>query len=360
MYNIIEEYQMMELIRTYLNGYDIRPLFLGGMVGTCVFDHVIEAALEVTSFGKIEIIEGIQDIIGLHKKIPLNNHHFYAEMFENAMIDVPKNTDTLEGFLRTDTCIEPLSIIKKDRINYPEIIIINDAHLIPDYFLLQFLKIPRKVILIVDPFDVNGEQFIQVPTIVDTLRKQSPLVAKTRMIYGVDTRAIDKSIKGTLDKIKMSKRAFGKIDDNQYVSNDPDVLAFGELKQKSSDIKRKQKFIVLDKHVIRSMAFPYEHKPSHDPVVVEGSLISIYSINKSSMYNSLKIHSSFMHLFGLISYDVNDRKANIHVKNANIINIDDAHKHRFRRIIFIKGNTTITQRQCYALLKSSNHISMVE
>jgi hypothetical protein len=119
---------------------------------------------------------------------------------------------------------------------------VNHAELIPRDYLNALRKtFAGRILFIVDPLDANGIYYNGIPTIVDSLTKQSPLIALARSLYNIDTRAVDRKVKGSFKEIKVSKRSVGKIDINQYITNDDLILslfAISSFARISEEIRR--------------------------------------------------------------------------------------------------------------------------
>lgn len=356
---VLAESDMMELVRDYLWSDSIRPLTVGGIVGTQIFQHVIDAVMEYTTYDKIRIIEGIQDIIGLHKEIPLNNHNFYAELFVNDLITVPRDTSTIEGFLKKDDGIRYKPILKT--IFKADVIIINDTQMIPSWYLNPILENSHtKIICIVDPLDMYSESYFDVPTIIDTLHKLPALMIQARSLYGIESRAIEKKVFSVLDKQKISKRSIGRLDDAQYVTND--IKLFDEVQQKQIDqkFKKNQKLMVLaDTHVIRSIIVN-ETPVQHEPALTRFSMVQIDQASDSMLYYRMRVYSSRSYIYGRPTYNAESNEGNMHVIPANILTPMLAGYHRYKHIIYVPSSKALTKRQAYTMLKSTNRLTIAE
>lgn len=348
---------MMDIVTEYLSGSSHQPLYIGAMAGTQVFQHILNIAEHYTNFASMLIVEGIQDIIGLRRESPFTNHIFYAEMFHNKMIELRKDLSTLEGFFN-----------EKPRFSYtPElntdiradIIIINDAHMIPKIYLDQILQYCNtKLILIVDPYDINGELYRDVNTVTETLTASSNLIAKARSLYDIETYAVDKRVISVLDTAKMMKRSIGKIDDNQYVTNNDELLQEINYRQSLGPFKRRQKILVTDNHIITSPTITDD--TPRECILVKHSIAYIMGAVKDLPYIKLRPHSYKTCLFGRPTYDQSDDEKTIHCKPANILSIYEASYHRFQRIVCVVNEKSLTVRQMYSLLKNTNHLTLIK
>jgi hypothetical protein len=203
-----------------------------------------------------------------------------------------------------------------------------------------------KVLLIVDPLDLFGEQYFgQIPTLYDSLTKQSTIHAFARSIYGIDSRAIDRKIKCDFKSVKIQRRSIGKIDGNQYVTNSESILQTIRDKQLQSPFRRNQKMITAHSHVIFIM--DQDGKPC---AIGPHTMFSISTVSRPLM--KLRIHSSASNIYAGISY-LNEKRG-LHVKPANIISLDEAAHHRFQSVVLILGEEPMNTRMWYSLLRNVN------
>jgi hypothetical protein len=326
-------------------------LTVGGIAGTKIFKIAIDACMKYHPFEKILVVDGCQDYIGLLRK-PVPNYIHYMDLFRSVRIPAieeqlrPMHTFPME--LKSGYQMELADMLMRGY----DALIINNAHLIPSTCRTALAKyFPGYVLEIIDPLDFNGTDFHEVPTLHDTLAKQSPLIAMARSMYGVDTRAIDRKVRGDFKKVKMTKRGIGKIDANQYVTNSYDVLNQIQSKQLSSQFRRNQKFVVASEE-LRMM-----NDQDNLPVVVgPGTMLSITTASKPLM--KLRIHSSTRQVYSTLSYTYTEKA--LYVKPANIIMADDACHHRFNSIVIVLGEEPMTNRLWYSLLKIANTITIVD
>lgn len=354
---IIEEHEMIDLITQYLYSDSIKPLVVGGMIGTRVFDYVMEMASEYTEYSNIRIIEGIQDYIGMHDQIPFNNHNFYAEIFDNETREMPRIT--IQQAVDADHNFHEFPVIKKRCLT--DLVIINDGHMIPKRYMDQIIEnVHTKMIIVVDPFDINGQYFSQVPTVVKTLHKLSNLMEKARAVYNVSTDIVDKKVYSIFDKSKLRSRSYGKIDDSQYVTNDETIISNVRTKQIPFGFRKNQRLIVQDEHIIRSL-IRNPDSVSHEYAITKNSIIQVMQGGSLQSFKHLRIYYSKEVIVGRPTFEpVGSKKGNIHVKPANILNVSDAMNHRFKHLIYIPGNSSISKREFYSMLKSTNHLTIIE
>lgn len=354
----LREHEMIDMVTDYLAGPSNEPLYIGAMIGTQVFKHVLDISLNYTDFGHMLIMEGIQDFIGMRKESQYSNHIFYAERFHNELIELSKDRSTIQKFFKDKDNIKNIPVLDNDI--HADILIINDAHMIPRLYLDQILsRAHTKIILIVDPFDINGEPYSNVYTVTETLTASSNLIAKARQLYDVETYAIDKKVYSVLDTDKLSKRSIGKIDDNQYVTNDESLQYEINLRQVSSGFKKKQKILIMDDHIISSPSVSDE-PVNHECILTKHSLAYIMGVDKNSPYVRLRPHSYKQSLFGRPTYDLSNDDKTIHCTPANLLSINESAYHRFQHIICVVGENPLTIRQMYSLLKDTNHLTIVK
>ena len=357
--NVITESNMIDLLNDYFDSECIKPIVVGGIVGTNIFQFALDAATSYTEFERILIVEGIQDVIGLHADIMYGNHKFYGELFDNRLINVPRDKSSLENFFSVADPIRHVPVLKPNiRAN---VMIINDAHMIPKEYLDQILTGCRiKVVCIVDPFDINGEGYSNVPTVVDTLHKLPNLMIRARGVYGVESRALDKSTSSILDKVHLTQRSIGKQDENQYISTDEKLIKLVQNRQRENPFKKHQKLIVRDKHIIHS-AIKDESLIKHDFPLTERSMLTITQAGNNMLYLKMRVFSSKAYVYAKPTYSMTGNSGNIHVDPANILSLEDACHHRYKHAVYTPGSiSALDKRECYALLKCTNHLTIVE
>lgn len=351
--NVIEEYQMIDLINTYLNTPTFKPCMLGGVVGTTLFEHVFNACMEQFQYNRICIIEGIQDYIGMKKQNPnYHNHFFYAEGFLNDFIINNEYPFALESYMYNHRVSYKVPIINLKYVNDYDIFIINDAHLIPDEYLQQLLNMRKKMFVLVDPFDINGERYYHVPTIIDTMKRLPALLVRARALYNIDTRAYDKSTQMTFTRGKVSKRSIGKLGDTMYSSNDDDIIKYAHNKQLVAPSKKNHRMMVIDTYTSR----PMELNPNPRSVVTKYSLLQVVNQHKTRNLYNFRIHSSNSNIVTTMSYDKTTPKTEIHVIPANILLPEHIAHHRFKNVVYVHGNSKPNIREMYTLMKCTRNL----
>lgn len=349
----LEISQMIDLIESHFGSAwgEEKVLTVGGIVGTNIFKHAIHACLKYHAFHKILVVDGCQDYIGLMRK-PLKNYIYYLNLFES--IEIPSPEKLLHPFYKF--LIEPqpgFEIVISAEKMYPyEAMVINNAHLIPKPYLSAMQKFFHgKIVCVVDPLDICGDSYIEVPTLYDSLTKQTPLHAMARSMYNIDTRAIDRKIKSDFKKVKVQKRSIGKIDLTQYVTNSNRIIEEVAMRQMQNAFRRNQKFIVGNPDIQY-----YRDQNEQTIAVGAGTMLSITNVTKPLM--KLRIHSSVSNIYANISYI--RANAGLLVKPGNIISIEDACKHRFQSSCVVLGEEPMTKRLWYSIMKNSNTITITD
>ena len=352
MNNILEISQMIDLLEDHFSPSwgSNQCHVVGGILGTAIFKHAIHACMKYYNFKRILIVDGCQDYIGLLRK-PLYNYVFYMDLFQSYVVpSIEKRMHPFHHFL--DCMDDGIGYtIDEGFVNQFDAMIVQNAHYIPSEYMDAIQKyFYGKILCIVDPLDLYGEIY-DVPTLYDSLSKQTSMVALARSMFGIDTRSIDRKIKCDFKKVKMYKRSVGKIDVNQYVSNSDNVVSQIRDKQSQSQFRRNQKFIIKANGIMK-------FKDQNDNPVTIGNnvMCSITTVSKPLM--KLRIHSSARQIFCNLTYR-KDAKG-IYVQPANIISLKEACLHRFNSVVYVLGEAPMTNRQWYSLMKIANHISVTD
>ena len=349
---ILEISQMIDLIEDHFSPTwgNQKTMIVGGIVGTAIFKHAIHACMKYYDFNAILTVDGCRDYIGLLRK-PMHNYIYYMDLFRTKTI--PPIETIGNPFKRHVIEFEEgyVPMIEESYMNKYKAMIIHNAHLIPENMLDAIQKyFSGKILCIVDPLDLYGAEF-DVPTLYDSLSKQTSMVALARSMYDIDTRAIDRKIKCEFKRIKMQKRGIGKIDSNQYITNAPNVLSQIREKQYASQFRRNQKIIV------KSKSFTMLNDQNGAPITIgPGMMCSISTVSKPLM--KLRIHLSTKEFYANLSYHPN--RNSLYVQPANIISLEDATLHRFQSIVIVLGEEPMTNRCWYSLMKIANTISVVD
>lgn len=348
--DIISVNEMIDILEDSMNDDSMNGIALGEMCGCNIFKHVADYLINSESgipFNQVLIVEGCQDYIGLIKK-RLDNHIFYAELFVEDVVDGLTPYDPFKPKILNPSPEYRIRIDSNRLVDY-KVIIVRDAHLIPYYYMIALLKsFNGKVISLVDPFDINGENFINAPTIVDTMNKVSPLQSMARSIYNVDSYT-DRKVPGTVTNKHFSKRQIGKIDDKQYITNKLYLCDEIQFKQTITNMRKHQKVLVTSDR----LHYCQDIKTGQLYPIVKNSLCEIVSPRLPLM--RIKIYASKNIVAGDISYFEHCSPECIRVKPANILTVDESCHHRYDTSVLLCDDN-ITPRQRYSILKNSNNV----
>lgn len=346
--------ELIDRVETFVEGgwQTGSNITFGCMAGTSAFKTILNAIIKTIDFGKILIVDGCRDYVGLLRK-PIPNYIFYQDMFRHdALPDLIETMDPMRVRFIYPKQGYQLRVEQRYMVGY-KAMLVHNAHLIPYEYIEQLKKyFCGKLILLVDPFEMNTELLGHVPTVTDCLTKQSKNTAFARSLYNVETRATDRKVKCSFEKIKMSRRSIGKIDDKQYITNSNAVLdVIREKQYKSSNYRKNMRFITMQPNIT------FVQDDNHDIITIGHlTMFSIMSVTKPLM--KLRIHSAKNQFWSSITYD--QTGTGIFVQPANIITLEQAQHHRFNNAVMVLGEEPMTTRQWYTLLKIANHISIVD
>lgn len=329
---------------------------VGGMTGSFVFKHALDAATYSYSFSDILVIEGCQDYIGI-SRADIANFIYYADIF----VESYKNGLTEHNPFKPNIMNPQYQSVKEINVallNEYKVIIVNDAQLIPNVYLNAIANnFCGKLCIVADPFDIGGEMFTGYPTIVDSLYKLSPLTAMARSMYGVNTRSIEKSLSGTVKEAKINKRSIGKMDDKQYISNIPEVINTVREKQLNASFRNNYKVLVVSDKI--HVCFDKESR-SHN--ITKNSILVISNATakpfmRFRIYNYLKTVSGVTISYDSYNESIIQNDTGIKVVPANIISIEDSVYHKYKNAVLIEGEP-INNRQRYSILKNCQSLTV--
>lgn len=354
--NIIEIPEMIENLQDFACNDNEQLFYCGGIVGTDIFSYVAKAAtLSLGQNKQIMFIDGCQDIVCLHRKVPIN-YVYYRDLF----IDVITLSSTNTFSPNYDpVCQYVTKIIDKNAFFGVDAIVINNAHLIEYEYLHEILKqVSCKVFIIADPFDVGGTPFTIYPTLIDSLSKQSWMTAYARNLYGIDSRAIDKRVKCGITKIKLARRSYGRMDSTQHITNNPTILKEVNDKQRETPFKKNQKFIITDRR--SSVSYNGTGSQEGETGFHPGSIIILD--NKTGEIPSFRLYNSQLYRQFSITYEqTSEVYAKINVDPANMLSVEDAVFHRFRDTTFVLDpNEPLDIRYRYSLIKNTFFLRLIE
>lgn len=353
--NIIEIEQMIDRLNLFFRKQSSRLKIVGGITGTSIFRYTMECACEVYDFNKILIIDGCRDLTYLSKK-PIENYWYFADLFIDMMADSIVPYDPLKPqILNPPFTTYPL-LVEQYLMPY-DLMVINNAQLIPPHFLRALTNsfCGRQTVLIVDPYDINGDLF-EGDCITDSLEKLSKMQAYARFICGVDTRAIDKKAHGNLTQVnRVTRRTIGRDNGKFYFTNDPEFARLTWDVQCDLPFRRNQKIMIDTEKLniqIGKGARPYAiTKPTI--CILEAGTLSNDDVE-------CKIYLSKQKFTRKLSYTELSRRSDIiKVKPANIMTLEDAIHHRYRNGVLVCSPTIqMTPRERYAIVKCCNSITV--
>lgn len=351
--NILQLNELIDALDDFVEEPIQRRFYIGGMVGSQPFKMTIESILRRTDFQNICVIEGCQDYIGMTKASPCNNHFYYSDLIiETKIPGKGFGSGYEDGFLVWN----PMQIEYKYHIDFSDIgkfdyIIINDAQLIPPDILSVFQKsYPGKMVVIFDPYEAGAEHFIGFPSIIDSLTKQSAIVALARSIYNVSTRSIDKSVRCSVKGNKIQRRSIGKNDGNQYVTNDKWLADELWEKQRNMPFRKGQRLWVTDNRIKRLIDLDGRHY-----TITKNTLLVVDTVHINSRSLSLKVWGTKFVFESEVSYFDQPKLGVIKVRPANVIMTDEVRYHKYPNIVLL-ANTELNPREKYVLLKNTHNL----
>ena len=342
---------------------DIKETLVGGIAGTEINKYAIDAAMKHHAFNKVLVIEGCQDYIGLMPK-PLANVKHWSDLFVEQVVDPLVPFDPWKARVEQPQS-RPLYINRLDTnlLSQYEMIVVYDSHLLP-YDIRESISqsFSGQIIWVYDP----GEPHIymghimpsNIPVVVDTLRKLSPILAMARDALGFDTRAVESKIKGSVVETgRINKRSIGKIDDKQYVTNDWGLHDEIVHKQYESPFRKNQKVIVCET-VVDMMNENGVRKAS----LGRNSMLVIDNANANPLMK-LRLYNSKTTYYADLAYNYGEaiplkRRNQISVAPANILIIDDVQYHRYNHTVLILEHP-LSKRDRYSVLKNSNNLTVI-
>lgn len=353
MRNILAINEMIDLLEDFVEEPMDRNIIVGGMAGTQIFKHVLDVVLSKNGFEQICVLEGCQDFIGMTTHSPCNNHFYYADIL-GEIIDVKGSfVNAFEaGFpIWNEKKLEFSHPVNMGMINGFNYLIINDIHLIPIEIVNALIQnFSGKIIGICDPYDMYGDKFIGCPTVIDSLSSVSSIVALARATYNVDSRGIDKKVKCSVTEAKIHKNSIGRIDDRQYITDDPYLADAVWNRQMTSSFRKRQKLYVTSKRLNR---FRDDNNYYHS--ITEKAICTIDGTYLTSDKIRLRLYSSKFTFDANVSYAMDPPLDTIAVRPANILMLDEMPYHKYQTSVLILSDQ-ITPRERYSILKNSNNV----
>jgi len=358
-------YEINEMI-DYLDQFfdsSSHETIVGGIAGTQIEKYTLDSAIKTTPFSKILVLNGCQDYIGLMKE-PLNNVLFYADIMIEEIVDGFKPIDPWSPRICNP---EPESMYRVNTklLAQYDVIVIFNSHLIPSGFNEHLShQFSGKIIHVVDPLErAYLSSFVDMPVLVDHLEKVSPMIALARSVYGFQSRAVDRKVRGTITEIsKINRRSVGKIDDNQYVTNDWVLYEDVIKKQKDAPFRKNQKVLISPGSIAEGMVSVGAINDDRRHALTSRSLLVITNPSSNPLmqlriYNSKTVCGVDVEYDNDIPYSLTKR-GTIRVEPANIITPYSVKYHRFNKLILILDKP-LTAGDKYSIIKNSNNITLV-
>lgn len=360
---IVEINEMIDFIDDFFSS-DRHETVVGGIAGTQIEKFVIEGATKNTDFGKVLFVQGCQDYMFLMKK-PIPNMVYWGDLFIDMMVDplIPRNPWIPEIYNPKPEYIK--SVIVEKIAAYDVIVVLNATLIDRRYIKSISEKFAGKIIYIIDPAETGTYDnsmchmcnMATIPVVVDTLEKVSPMIALARSVLGFESRAIDKSVPGTLNEInKINRRSIGKIDDKQYIT--ADWALYDEIikKQHDSPFRKNQK-VLVDENIIHTQnsSNPFKTSLTHNSMLVIQNPTST-PLMKCRLYNSnVEYNVDVDYNFGVLK-----RRGVLTVKPANIIMMHDVGYHRYNHsVVLLTNDIDLRKKEKYSVLKNSNNVTIV-
>lgn len=348
---------MIYLLEDWIQNEWSKEIDIGGCVGSGVFKLCMETASGFYKFNDIIVVEGCQDFIEMQPEF-IPNHIFYAEGVATGWsVALHEDERKLPKFMRSDPSIETYA----RNMNEYQLMIINDAHLIPDkYMNIICTSFAGKIIRIVDPYDYHAEHYSHAHTVVDSLHKLSSLQAYARKLFNIETRAIDKNVICRVRDVgRIPIRSVGKQDKNQYVTSYKPLIDM--VRNRRNDSLHKNQTVICRNDFINT----YEDDvgthifTNHSIGTLQTNRQLINGLYKIRMHNSKHcIHCD------LTMDNTNIQHYETFVEPANIISIDDMHYHKFNSIVLVLPDDAcadyngLMPRELYSVLRCTNDLSI--
>lgn len=356
--NVIELNELIDLLHRFFDHGSYETLMIGGIVGSHPLSHVLDVATDLVDFENILIVEGCEDFCYIPKK-PIPNYIPYQQLFIDMFVPNVKPYNPFEPKL-WDQNQPHIKAVDQEHIRRFQLVVINNAHLIEPELLRMIVDVCKwKCVLIGDPFDVGGEPYMDAPTIVNCLEKQSPIIGMARKLWGVPTYAIDKKAPGNVTSGKVTRRGIGRLDGRTYISNHLELVQTIQDQQRKQTFRKGQRVFVTDER-IHNVMDEQDHQLQH---ITKNALLIMGRTNStSSLPQQFQIHHSKRSVRCDIIYDHIEKYPNewdyrIKVKPANVLSVADARYHRyFNTVLVCIGD--ISKRELYSVMKNSVNLAI--
>lgn len=362
--NIYEPDVIMDMLVDFFHSVDVKVIEVGGICGSPLLRTVLDTSTVYCRFEDILIVDGCPDIIYM-KKAEQNvaNHIYYKNLFTYKPIAGDEVFPFDPYCLKRRPKTEEYHIVMNNKfIDKYSLLIINNAHLIDKLYLDAFIDYFRgKVILCVDPFDMFGETWINVPTITRSFRKVPNIIGMAREIWDIETDMINKAAKGGVYYGKIRRNSIGSNTKYMYVCDNEEVINQARKKQSVYNIRKDQRWLITDSRI---MMYQDSDKFTHH--LSNGDLIVAGTQNVHNARQSFRIFKSSKWIW----MNVREDDTNKHTYHDFVCGVPDFHKtkvvpgniidtktmalHRFGSLIYIDtDDSTLTRRKMYSLMKNS-------
>jgi hypothetical protein len=256
-------------------------------------------------------------------------------------------------------------------INRFNLVIVCDAHLIPQTYLAELMKyVSSKLIILVDPFTIFGKAFVDVPTVVNSTCECDELTALARDVYNVETPFI-KSGQKMLNVLDIAPpKTTNRFIGNQYVTNDPPYYELMLDKLNGVGIKKDFKYIVPNNQLMF-----YDLEKTDDSINQES-----ISVNQNSLINIVKMDGSLgttLFTCNLNKYKRTFRAqiellgkqkpftmdtSTLKVIPGSLLTIEQAAYHKFDKLTFVQSGYghKLSKQELYTLMNMTEHLTIVE
>lgn len=360
MRNFIEIYQLINYLEDFFSKGYKKILDVGEIVGCNLLRYAAEQAASFCGFKNTLFVSGIQDFVYS------GNERSNSVYWKNLLVEF-----TTTSVLNQDTIFNPvLGGRKVDHVYRPnktilskyKVMIINQAQYIPYEYLNDICDAFKGYIIrIFDPFDSYCENQMISTICVDTFENLPMTIGYARSLYGVETRSVNKKSKGSVVyEATISRRSIGKIDQNQYVTNDKDLYLSTIGKQENSPFRKGQKLLVRNERILFENCNEY----SFMQCISRGTLLHIIQGGRGSTVRC-RIHASKAVLDIDAAYKIKPfvtPKYFVQVIPGNVMTVKDAALHYHDKIVYVHSREfpQLSIRDQYTLIKVAQSVVFAE
>lgn len=358
---IVDEYEMVTIIENFINS-DIDNYVVGAPVGTSLIHLILKTVIRHCSLDKIMIIDCIRDYTLLteaNTQTMLKKNPNYRPAISRihyssfgCYISTPNSLEGnqilcgREGYQNMFLCNEKM----KDK----HFAIILDAHTIPKEELDALVdKLDCKSISVVDPYDIGGESYYNIPIIHETYCHMSPHVIFARNLYGIPSvyATNSKRYDYKVEKIKSLTRTIGAQPKYTYVSNSQSLFDQVDERQRKARPAKNHRFIIDDPR----------YREIYPGMISDGNTLLVVDrieMNGNVDFRVWNDSRTFKHPF--VVHPVSSEIPLI-LKPADLISPEMCTHHRFKTVcLVIDKNHNMTNKELYSIFKSCREIVVME